>query len=317
MVIKLYEDWMQSQVIKLFSNEYGRTEAELIEIHSKFYNHHFQKGKCIRIVSMDGDIVTGFQTLFYWPYQMNNKIYRSFQSGNSIVHPDYRGKGIFQKLLNFLDENNKELNIDFLMGFPVEASFGSFIRNKWTNPFNLHWYLKLVNPIAFLFSKKKLEKKFDSFPLLNTVNLSDNIFRLHVDESFLEWRNGFRDSINHFYFNYIDENNTITFGLKMNVRSRFFNELIVGEIRTTTNDINFIRAAFKKLVKSSRASYCVTVLTIALVENKESNILKAINSKGFIATKKQIYFITKSYGSNSVINIPKNWELYRGDIDSW
>jgi len=317
MEIRLYEDWMESQVIKLFSNQYSRTVSELTEIHSKFYNHPFQKDKCIRIVSMDGEVVTGFQTLFYWPYQKNNKVYRSFQSGNSIVHPDYRGKGIFQKLLNFLDENNKDLNIDFLMGFPVEASFGSFVRNKWANPFNLHWYLKLINPFAFLFSKKNFEKRFDSFPLLNSNNSSDNIFRLHIDNSFNSWRNGFRNSKNYFYFNFSDENKSITFGLKMNVRSRFFHELIIGEIRTYTNDIHFFRAAIKKLVRKTRSSLCFTAITIALVESKDSNILKLLKKENFISTKKQIYFITKSYNNNNEINISENWELYRGDIDSW
>ena len=317
MEIKLYEDWMQPQVLKLFSDQYGRAEQELFDIHTKFYDHSFQKNKCIRIVALDGDIITGFQSLFYWPYIKNDKIYRTFQSGNSIVHPSYRGKGIFQQLLNYLDNHNEDLKIDFLLGFPVEASFGSFIRNNWTNPFNLSWYLKLINPLAFLFSKNRLIKNFEKEPKLINPFSSDNIFRLNFDKDFQSWRSGFVDEKKYFYYNYTEGNLSITFGLKFNQRSKYFNELIIGEIRTNSYDSVFLKKAFKNLIKKSRLTLCVTALTIALNDTNNSSILNAIKSSSFIKTKKQIYFITKSYNNNSEINEPSNWELFRSDIDSW
>ena len=143
---------MRPQVSALFSAQYG-TELSVVEkTQEGFYGHSFQREKSIRIVALDGTKVIGFQSLFYWPYQKDGVNYNSLQSGNSLVHPEYRGKGIFQTLLQFLDDYNKDLKIDFLVGFPVEASFKSFLKNKWSNPFDLVWQMKIINPFGFLFS---------------------------------------------------------------------------------------------------------------------------------------------------------------------
>ena len=50
-----------------------------------------------------------------------------------------KAAGIFARLLGYLDEHGAEHRVDFLMGFPVEMSFGSFLRNGWDNPTDLSW----------------------------------------------------------------------------------------------------------------------------------------------------------------------------------
>ena len=92
MEIGLYEDWMRLQVSKMFSNEYHIKEEIFADLMEKFYEHPFQKDKCILIVAKEGQIITGFQSFFFWPYEMNGKTYNSYQSGNSLVHPNFRGK---------------------------------------------------------------------------------------------------------------------------------------------------------------------------------------------------------------------------------
>src|SRR5689334_1140363 len=121
--ITTYAPWMRDQVAELFSLQYGFNKEEFARKMDRFYDHPFQKDRCIRVVALDGEKVAGFQSFFYWPYAFKGKTFNSYQSGNSLVHPDYRGKKIFQKLLNFVDEKKQELRIDFLMGFPVEDSY--------------------------------------------------------------------------------------------------------------------------------------------------------------------------------------------------
>jgi hypothetical protein len=57
--------------------------------------------------------------------------------GARFVSPEYRGRQIFARLLNFLSQIRDRPQVDFLMGFPVEMSYGSFLRNGWHNPLNL------------------------------------------------------------------------------------------------------------------------------------------------------------------------------------
>lgn len=305
---------MRPQVLKIFHNQYGTPESVVDKVHTGFYDHSFQKNKSLRIVALDGDKVIGFQSLFYWPYMQNGKLYNSMQSGNSIVHPDYRGQGIFQKLLNYIDENNEQLKIDFLMGFPVEASFGSFLRNNWANPLDLVWYVKLLNPLAFLFSKN-VQDHFDKTPIeIEQKNLTDS-YRLFKNEDFINWMKGFRDMKQYIYFNYTEQQHKVSFSLKVNKRNRWFTELVIGDIVSNTDDEKFLKKALSKLSWRAFISRGITALTIALNEDAPSVKNKIIRSK-FIKTSKKIHFISKPFFVKDVID-PTKWELYRSDIDTW
>ena len=317
MDIKLYEDWMKPQVTKLFSVQYGTKEEEVANTHAHFYEHSFQKDKCIRLVALDGDIVIGFQSLFYWPYQKDGQVYNTFQSGNSIVHPEYRGKGIFQKLLNYLDAYNEDLKLDFLMGFPVQASYGSFMKCKWSNPLNIVWHLKIINPLGFLFSLNKVSAHFDKTakPVIQATKA--NAFRLAKDAAFDDWMASFRDAAKYCFFNFTENEQAISFHLKISKRSKWFNELIIGDVRSSTLDQAFIRKGLRKLVGRAYTSMGITALTIAVNEASPSPVNQVIKHMNFIQTKKSIYFITKSYNEQLDIDQPQNWELYRSDIDTW
>src|SRR5438876_877685 len=96
---------MKDQVAALFELEYAIPEKEFSKFMMRLYDHEFQSKKSIKIVAVDGKKVVGFQSFFYWPYSFNNKTFNSYQSGNSLVHPDHRGKRLFSRMLNFIYEN--------------------------------------------------------------------------------------------------------------------------------------------------------------------------------------------------------------------
>src|SRR6185437_16663376 len=130
---------------------------------SKFFGHHFQEKKAIKIVAMIDEKVVGFTSFSYWPYKKNGVLYNSFQVGNAMIHPDYRGKRIFPMLLKYVDDHHEELRVDFLFAFPhVTASYPSFMRFGYINPFDLVWGIKIINPFALLFNYKAILKKFST-----------------------------------------------------------------------------------------------------------------------------------------------------------
>ena len=147
MLITFYEDWMKDQVVDLFVEEYKVTKDYFSAFFDQFYDAPFQKKNSIRLVALEDKKVIGFQSFFYWPFIKNNIKYKSLQSGNSLIHKDHRGKGIFSKLLNFIDENKAELKIDFLIGFPIDASFNSLFRKK----LNIRSSIKFFLNILFLY----------------------------------------------------------------------------------------------------------------------------------------------------------------------
>lgn len=319
MDIGLYEDWMRPQVASLFSAQYGIKEEDFSELIGNFYEHAFQKDKCIRIIAKEGTTIIGFQSFFYWPYLLNGTTINSYQSGNSLVHPDYRGKGIFQKLLNYLDVHKDKLGIDMLIGFPIDQSVGSLIRNKWLNIFNLQWFVKSGNPLSVLLplNKKQLNKYFPDVESPDySVNTSEFLKLSHAP-AFNAWRATHYDSSNYFSFVYKTDKDELVLKLKTNIRKRVIKELIIGDIITTSYEPAFLSKAFDDFFKKVKKIYCISIVSIAYNPNADQRLSQALALNGFKKLNKQIYFCVKPFTHNASFTDITKWMIYRGDIDTW
>lgn len=316
--IQLFEPHMKQQVAKLFELEYKITDVEFGKFMSRLYDHPYQKERCIQIVALDGEKVVGFQSFFYWPYSYHNIIYKSYQSGNSLVHPDYRGKRLFARMLNFIHENPVGKEVDFLMGFPVQASFNSFIKNGWDNLFNLQWYVKLVNPFGILFSKNNLKKYFSE--VSNSSTLSQlNTIQLSEETAFRIWKKQLvYQPENYFEYTYTNEGKTIVFDLKIQVRKKVINELVIGSIRFDENSQGELNKAITELMKKARKCSCVSMVSVAINETYQaSSIKKHFQEAGLKKIENKIFFIVKPIKKELPVLNPSLWNIGRADIDTW
>jgi len=314
--ITWYSDALRPQVIDLFVSEYGVERKAFDQLFERFYLHPFQKDKCLLVVALDGNTVAGFQSFFFWPYTFNGKTYNSFQSGNSLVHPGYRGKGIFNKMLSFIDEENKTRDIDFLMGFPVEASLKNFIKDKWTNILDLRWYIKLCNPFAFFpfRSGNSFEKGCIFF---GAENPEKSVLRLSASADFTGWRREYLSG-NYYSYRYTAGNEEIIFHLKTNKRKKVLNELIIGNILFKNElSIQHLSAALKSLDKAASRTFATHFISIAVNEACSIDLRTALLNTSFKRTEKSIYFIVKPFKDNNFVLQPAHWLLYRSDIDTW
>jgi GNAT superfamily N-acetyltransferase len=315
--IALYEPWMRDQIVQMICREYGFREEDEDRLIKNFYEHPYQREKSIRITALDGEKVVGFQSFFHWPYLLDGKPVNTYQSGNSIVDPDYRGRGIFSRLLMYLNEIREDKQIDFLMGFPVGGSYNSFIRNKWSNVLNLNWYMKVINPFSIV---RKLD--FAKLSLEDTPEYMLGIpawkgFTLNCGPEFETWRKAYSKSNNYFYFHYDDGSYRVQFDLKVNLRGRL-KELIVGRVRTDCDNLDFLKKAVKGLVKKVRRQHAFTFISVALNRRYfKPEILMAFCQLGFKRINKEISFIVKDYRVGERVYKPELWELYRSDIDTW
>jgi hypothetical protein len=308
MIIKEYQDNYLEDVIRLFVEEYKVNFDEYRQSFIHFFEHPFQQNRCIRIIAIDeeGELM-GFQSFFYWPYARNGKLYTTYQSGSSIVSKKARGKGVFQKMLTYVDTIKDKYGIDFFVGFPVEASYKSFMSNGWDNPFDLHWYAKVKNPMGFLFSWL--------YPGNNHMSLSGPVnstaFRLENSRGFLDWRQNFQKD-KYRVFTFSEGSRVCEVNHKINKRKRIFNELIIGEIFLNSDDDGFITRAFKKYHR-----WLFFQLDISLVSfctnNAGEHIARKVIAYGLKGIDRKIYFITKHASPMK----SEEWLLYRSDIDTW
>ncbi|MFZ6665280.1 GNAT family N-acetyltransferase [Cytophagales bacterium SYC-11] len=304
---------MKEQVFDLFLKQYPEQINTFPRFFENLYESQIYKNDSIRVVALIDKTVIGFQSFFKWPYFYKGKEFNSFQSGNSIVSPDHRGKGIFQKLLSHIYEIASNQNVDFLIGFPVSLSLPSFKKNGWTHLFDLQWHMKLIHPLPLL-KKQDFRNKNISKVIPHGIenNLSPESFSLSNRIDWLSWKASLSPSTKFYY----EAPNGTLFQLKINRRLYYFNEVIIGDIRL--KDLSKINEDMKSLVNIVRKEMNCNFLSFAHNERSSLNNNLDLKSMGFKKINKQIHFIVKPI-SNSIDEIMDagNWQIFRGDLDTW
>jgi GNAT superfamily N-acetyltransferase len=315
MTIQKYEDWMRSQVVALFDMEYATGAEQFDTLFGQFYEQEFQRTQCIRIVALDGERVAGFQSFFYWPVILGGKEIRSYQSGNSLVHPDYRGKGLFGKMLNYIHESESGFNAELLIGFPVEASYKSFMRNGWLNPFNLQWYIKPMNPLRSFFSNPESQlKRAWGERTTEDFSADNSISYVAQRVDFDRYRFGYEQGDFYRYTFELDGKKAY-FELKAQRRKRIIRELVIGKFLVSHAEPDFMRKALQSLVQEVNRVANFTLISIA-VNNTSEGLLHAVTTLGMKPIEKRIYFIAKGPEADRIQDWT-HWWMFRSDIDTW
>jgi len=315
MEFRNYDGSMKPQVVRLFSREYGTPDAEVARRLDHFFEHPFQKERCLALVAMNGQQVIGFQGVFYWPYMFDGKLYRSLQAGNSLVHPDFRGRGVFQKLLQYTDERVNALQADFMLGFANKRSRNSYVRNNWQNILDLRWYVKVINPVKSFFKAGPLNLSDEFDYSRGCVVDTPGRFVLAKNDDVINWRTSYPGSSAYAYYS-CGNKHQATFALKFLSRRKRLRELMIGDFRCDTNDANFIRQSFKSLILKTRRLKSISILTIALSSSGNA-LATTLAQLGFRATNKRLHFILKNLSGDESVCRPELWNPYYADGDVW
>ena len=309
-----YKDWMFEQVIQLFVEEYGVDSNEFKSEFNGLYSHTFQKNKAFRIAVIDQDEVMGYTSFLYWPIRSSKKqILESYQSGNTIVGRNHRGKGVFSAILKALNDGFDSFNYDALIGFPVEASYHGFVRKGWSSPFKLNWYSKIANPLIALLSLPRFTNQKRDSSRNPKIDLSKfNGTETALDSVFQSFRKSIQKGV-YLTESIPCEDDEIYFEIKYQVRKRILIEAILGKV-SKKSGTPFSEQDLKKVIRHSNLFMRVSFFSIAIAEHFSTEALEAI---GFNRMKnRQIHFISKD-GNRSFLQETKGISLGRADIDTW
>ena len=319
--ITLHEPWMKQQVVDSFCKQYGNSVEQFSEFFSKFYDNDFQKGNSLRLVAILGDVVAGFASFCKWPYKVYGKEINSLQCGNVIISENFRGKGLYNKMLDYLNEHHSRFKIDLIIGFPIKEILKLYLKSQWKNPFNISWYISVTNIFSVLFpvNKKKMESLFLTEPKYQINSPYSNKIELVKTKEFFTWHKSYNFIFDYYFFRIEHENEYIEFTLKINYREKFIKELIIGDITTNSHSIDFIKNAFKKLQKAAFKTGFISFISIAINDlDKNALIFKVISNLKFKKIEKDIKFIYRNFNADeNLLSNPTNWVLYRRDLDTW
>jgi len=143
-------------------------------------------GKSIGLLACDKNKIVGVRLFMFWEFKKGEKIVKAIRPVDTIIHPDYRGKGLFKELtlaglLKFKNEYNLIFNT------PNKNSFPGYIKMGWKS-FEGMLNFKVAFVLPFISKKVSLKKVDNNLISIHDLKLDYNYFRTHLTDSYLRWR---------------------------------------------------------------------------------------------------------------------------------
>ena len=263
-------------------------------------------------------------------YVYNHKLCNVIQSCESGTIPEYRGKGIWSKVVRFaVDYFVNEGKYDFLIGFPnFDNSYGGFMKMKWNHDadvinfiliangkeFVRHILNKTVASVGYALGIQKTvvvcreNKEYKVVKQLHSLDCVENGFYLKADFDFLLWKEKYK-GLNSFCI--ADSNNSIIATCMYYLGEykgaeviHFCNPIIGKDCKSVEKVYAF---AIKTVLKNNPGAAFVRAWAI-----KDSDAERIYKKIMFLRSKHHNPFITYQLKddvvSADVLHAAKNWE---------
>lgn len=144
--------------VEIFNAVYeGNIERE--QMLYKHFSNPFKVKEPIQFYEENG-VVAGMNAFMGTYFKEKGNMHFLLQSCDTAVLPEFRGKGIFTKLINEREKNDSEA--EFIFGLPNENSFPGFIKMGWKEIAKFTVFIKIINPGSFLLgSERKIGRILD------------------------------------------------------------------------------------------------------------------------------------------------------------
>ena len=119
------------ELIDLFRTGLGETTEE--HWMWRLFSDNSMPEKAFAVIAEDenGRII-GVSSVLPAEYHTGSGIYRCFQYGDWVVHPEHRGKGLIREFYNFIYEYFKDKQYDFIIEYPNDNSYPIFMKYGFT-----------------------------------------------------------------------------------------------------------------------------------------------------------------------------------------
>jgi hypothetical protein len=253
-------------------------------------------GKGIQVVARDkSNEMIGYMGFFSVPFSFNKKTIAGGQIVNILIHSNFRGQGIFLKLLEQLIKNTDKYKYEFIYGFPNPISYNGFKKLEWINKKLNYWWLKLLKISEFNIKYKYI--LVNNFETLENKDFDNEMFQINKNYKYLKWRFCKLGSLFEYYiFKILDDSenclgyiilneykeNQITYG-------QLIDAIIPIENFNVYNDLlNFYCKYFKEK----------DIFNLQFFLYSPQLIIRNLKSRNFSSYSKNRYFIYRSPNQN-------------------
>lgn len=336
-----YNDGDFENYKKLYKNVYSK------EIDEKFFRWKhamsilINKRPIIYLVLNEKRKVIGANSFFATKLVYKGKEYLVVQSGDTMVLEEYRGKGLFKKIINFAMEDLKNSGCDAIFGFANSNSYPGFMKLGFESLYKINLFVKVLNYKAML--KGKLGDKPFIDIIGKTFDTAAKLF-MHISGKFnIEKAELLRNEVINYIAeankNYVHQNKNLEY-LKWkyidNPDNRY--ETIVIKYGSSICAVFVIRIDDISGRRSGKISECFAKdnkyintyisLVCKYYSNKNLDYIeiwdvgnkkleRALKKNWFIKRKIELYFITKVLNDNlKFISDLGLWDILGGDSDT-
>lgn len=146
--------------LDLYHTVFGKAESE------EFFKWKYILNPCQTdkesyniVVAKDGRKIVGARANFPSTIWCGGTAWRAVQSGDTMVHPDYRGQGIFSKMVRFSVDDLQEKKVQLIFNFPNKNSFQGYIKLGWHDQWQVKQQVKIIRPLSLAHRKLKRTTK--------------------------------------------------------------------------------------------------------------------------------------------------------------
>ena len=346
----IISEWNKSkqekqEIIDLSMKAFGKCELTNPNYFDWQYKQN-PKGSAIIITVKDQDnhnAIVGVNAFIPMDFILNQKQINCYLSCNSIVDPDYRGKGIFTQLISKIPEIFASKQFSIIYGIPNLNSTKIFTKNQFLEisklpllikPLNLSSYFKfplskILKPLDIFWKPKySITPNIQSLDKLFTSEFDDliekSLYRLPIfhfrTKEFLQWRYMNHPTRNYQILTLRNESKLIAYVItrKMEIFSKK-----VGVIVDFLIDPNYKqKIIFQKLIKNVMNDFWKNKISIAIATSKTGELEKEILRKvGFFISpsflkQEQLPLIISNFNQNvNDFNNFEKWFFTLGDYD--
>ena len=184
-------------------------------------------GKSYGLLAWDGDKIIGLRLFMHWDFENPNtgEIVRSLRPVDTVVHDDYRGKGLF-KSLTLKGIDNCRGDYDFIFNTPNSNSLPGYLKMGWKEFYQSSSFnIGIVNPF-----KKTI--KLNEKSVVQDFSTGKFFFSTNKSPKYINWRYASPN-----YLTKSSSNSTVIYSL---IRIKGIKGIIIYEVLGQPADFNLL-----------------------------------------------------------------------------
>jgi len=154
-VLRRYTSEDFEEYVDLYKAVYSKDLDMELFLWKNKKNHDLNEQPLIYLIFNEDNKLIGANSFFINEIKYNNETYLGVQSGDTMVHKDYRGKGLFKKIIQYAISDLTNSGYKFIYGFANNQSYPGFVKLNFETMYQVNIYNKILNYKQFLYSKKK------------------------------------------------------------------------------------------------------------------------------------------------------------------